>query len=487
MQKILFIFLAFLVNLSFGQNNIITYDFGSTPQSLMLNPSYDMGAQYHITIPFIGDHKFIAESSGINAFDLFAKNSIPFQEKVKNTIYALKPNDYLLINQKAHFINVGQRINKDTYLSYGLYFETDLYSALPVEMLRLFFEGTTFLGKKYNLDGFNMQTSLAFVYHIGLQRKLSKKVNIGGRIKLYKSIVEADVRSKGSFETIKNDGTYTHNFSNIDFKLRTAGIPLKFDEDNKTVNEVYDDMSLPVLNVKGKDVSPKDYYNFGYLANQLFFSGGKGIGVDFGVTYKIRRDLVLSGSLNDFGLMYHSKLAQSFSFKGDYSTEGITFEYDPDEPLNYLERLKKDFDENVPLTISNAGYLSIKPFSLQSMLIYSIGVNRGNKCNYYRTIENSAANKIGTMLYAQYRPGQIIYDAGLFYERNFGNFLYARVNYTLNNYSYNNLGLSVATQLGKFNMFIGVNNILKLGNLAKSNNVAFHFGINIVSKNKRRY
>jgi hypothetical protein len=470
MQRIFYLLFTFIVAQSYSQNSIITYDFGSTPQALMLNPSYDMGAQYHLSIPLLGSLKTSIESSGMSAYDLFAKNSIPFQDKIKKTVYQLTTKDFLLINQRMDFFNVGQRLNKDTYLSYGMYLETDLYSTLPVNIIQLFFEGTTFANKQYKLDGFNMQVNLLSVYHIGLQKKLSKKINIGGRLKIYNNAAGVSfVSPKGSFQTdFTNNGEHSHSLTGIDVSIKTSGFPLEFDND-------------------GKYVENKEYIKGTYWLRRLFAGGGLGLGVDLGLTYKIKRNLTLSTSINDLGILFNSKTAQKFSYKGDYTTDAITYEYDSSNPLSYLDTFKEDFDKHIPLEVSDKSFISLRPFQVHSMITYSLGVNRGNKCNYYRNIENSAANKIGAMLYAQYRPEQIIYDANLFYERNFGNFLYARLNYTLNNYSYSNVGLSVATQLGKFNMFVGINNILSLSNLAKSNNIALQFGINIVSKKSKRY
>ena len=470
--------LFFIVSFSFGQNHITTFDFGQTPQALMLNPSYDMNAQYHITIPILGSHKISAESSGMTAYDLFSKNNIPFIDKIKNTAYQLKSKDYLLVNQKMEIFNIGQRIKRDYYLSYGMYQETDLYSTLPTEMLKLFFEGTSISGKAYAINDFSIQANVLTVYHIGLQTKYSKKTNIGGRLKLYNSPIEVYSSSnKGSIQTNFTDGiSHTHHLSDIDIKFKTGGIPIKFTEDDNVAT----DGDYYLLNVGGKEVNLERKF----FVNNLLFGGSKGLGIDLGITHNIKRNLTTAVSINNLGFIFHNKLAQTYGYKGDYTTDALTIEYDPSNSLSYLDQIKESIDKEIPLEISNKGYLSLRPFQAHASIVYALGVNRGNECNYYRNIENSAANKMGVLVYAQYRPGQIIYDANLFYERNFANKVYARVNYTINTYSYTNLGLSVATQLGKFNMFVGINNILSLSNLAKSNNLGIQFGINIVSKKK---
>ncbi len=150
-MKKLFSFVLFLhVFVASSQN--YNYNFGATPQAAMLNPSYDLKSERHFTIPLIGSIQLTGGISGVTPYDIFADNAVPFQDKVESAVYNLSSNDILQLNQKMEFVNLGYRLDSDTYLSFGLYEEIDFYSTIPIEFLQLFFEGTSFPGKQYSID-----------------------------------------------------------------------------------------------------------------------------------------------------------------------------------------------------------------------------------------------------------------------------------------------------------------------------------------------
>ncbi|HIP47460.1 MAG TPA: hypothetical protein EYG92_00625 [Lutibacter sp.] len=468
----------------YSQNNIPLFDFANAPQTLLLNPAYDIEAQYHVTIPFFGGNKISIESSGITAYDLFANNSTPFQDKVQNTIYQLTDKDFLLTNQKMELIHIGQRIRKDLYISYGLYEELDLFMSFPVELLKLPFEGTSFSGKNYNIDGFNLQANLMSVYHVGVQRKYSKQLSLGARLKFYNSAFDFSVGSiKGSFKTdINNDNTVTHSLNDFDLAIKSAGLPIKIDSDLKIIRDSNNNI---LLNDNGTDVTITDFISRGNILTNTLFSGNKGVGFDLGATYKIKK-ITLAASINDLGFIYNYKLAQTYSYKGDYVKESLAFEYDSSDPISYVDRLVKDITDTNPVNIQDKGYISFRPFQINLFATYAFGGIRNNQCQYLKSAYSyKPIDKIGAHIYTQYRPNNILYEASIFYERKITNGLLTRINYTVNRYSASNLGLAVSGQVGKLNLYAGFNNILALSNLAKANSISAQVGINVLLPNKR--
>lgn len=484
MKKIINIYILLFIGFaSYSQNNITIYDFANAPQALLLNPAYDIEAQYHVTIPIFGSNKLSMESSGFSAYDIFANNSIPFQDKIENTVYQLTSKDFILGNQKMGIINIGQRINKDLYISYGLYEEADFYTTLPVELLKLPFEGTTYSGKKYSFEGLNLQANLLSVFHVGIQKKFSKQLNIGARLKLYNSAFDFSTTSmKGSFKTdINSNNTRTHSLTDIDIELRSAGLPIKIDDNNKVVR---DNNNNILLNDDGEDIIISDYLSRGSIFSNTFFTGNKGIGIDLGVTYKIKKT-TLSASINDLGVIYNGKLTQTYSYKGDYIKEGLAFDYDSSQPQDYIERLINDIDDSGPIEILDKGYFSLRPFQINLFATYGFGGIRNNQCQYLKSAYSyKPIDKIGAHIYAQKRPDKILYEASVFYERKITNGLLARVNYTVNRYSASNLGIAASGQIGKLNLYAGVNNILALTNLAKAQTISAQLGINILLPRK---
>ncbi len=479
MKKLINFFLLFNVFLVFAQAGVNSYNFGQSPQSAMINPSYDLETNYHLTIPLIGSHNIHVASSGMTAYDFLASNSIPFEDKARSTVYQLEANDYIVLNQKMEFLNLGQKLRNGMYLSFGFYEELDLFSTLPVEFLHLFYEGMSIPGKMYKIDDFVMQSNLTMVYHVGVQKKLTNKLDIGIRLKLYNAAYDVQATSNaGNFSSnISDENIYSHSLNDIDIKLRTSGGAIKYDENNDPIK---DNGDIILENNSGDEVYFDDYFRVGYLVNKTFINGNKGVGIDLGVTYQMKENLILSASINDLGAIFNMNQVKNYSYKGNYTSDGLAFEWD--SPIGYLQRLEDDIDEHIPLTIDGNSYTTLRPFHVNAFVSFSHGKSRKNVCKFHKTVSHYYTGNFGVLIHAQNRPRQILYDASIFYERNFNDFIKARINYTLNKYSATNIGLAVAVDWWKLNVFAGVNNVLGLTNLAKSNSVSAQFGINVMIK-----
>ncbi len=480
MKKLVGLLLFFNVFVVLAQGGINSYNFGQTPQAAMLNPAYNIETNYHFTLPIIGSHNIILESTGMTAYDVIGTNSIPFQDKVENTVYQLVANDYFLLNQKMEFLNMGQRLNNDAYLSYGFYEELDLFSTLPVELFHLFYEGTSIPGKEYKIDDVVMQSNLLMVYHVGLQKSITKKLDLGIRFKVYNAAYDLQATSnKGNFNSnITADNIYSHSLSDIDITIRTSGFAVQYDADNDPIKDQNGDIILE--NNSGDDLYFEDYFKGGYIANKTFFNGNKGVGIDLGLTYQMKENLVLAASINDLGAIFNNNQVRTYAYKGDYTSQGLAFEYD--SPIGYVQRLEDELNEYIPLTIEGNNYTSLRPFHVNAFAAYSFNKKRSNVCELYKSVSYSYASIFGALIHAQNRPNQILYDASFFYERNFNDIVQARLNYTVNKYSASNVGLAVSAHLWKINLFAGVNNVLGLTNLAKANNISAQLGIHVMIK-----
>jgi len=476
MKQLVSLFFYLQICAGFAQN--YTYDFGLTPQSALLNPSYSIESNRHITIPIIGSNVISVGISGISAHDVFADNAIPIQDKIENAAYDLSLNDIFQLNQKMEFVNIGYRLESDTYLSFGIYEEADVYSTIPVELLHLFFEGTSFPGKEYSIDNFVVQSDLSTVYHVGLQKNVTSNLSIGGRFKLYNVAANISTTSNsGSINSNQTDNTYSHSLNDVDITIRTSGIGIMLDEDNKIIR---DELGVVLEANSGNILSYNDYSNVGYIGKKLFFSGSKGIGVDFGVSYLLKENVSVAASVIDLGFIFNTKQTNSYTVKGNYTTESLAFEFDPDRPSLYADRLIEELGEYVPFSTDESNYFSLRPFQLYSSIKYSFGLKRRNVCEYYKNVSYSYASSFGAMFHAQNRPDQILYDVSVFYDRSFNSKIFTRINYTVDKFSYTNIGLAVSANVWKLNVHAGMNNVLAFSNLAKANSISANFGINLM-------
>ncbi len=450
----LFFAVLFFGNMGFSQNSVNFYNFSSLPQSLIQNPAYNIDKRVHVGIPVLSNVHLDVGSSGVVLYDLFADNSIPVEEKFRSALGQMKANDAFMLNQKTTVLDAGYRLNREDYLSFGYYQELDFYSNFPKSMAELFYEGTSFINKRYTIEGYAMQAELLGVYHVGLQRKVDKDVSIGGRVKLYSGVFNvSSKKNKGYMYTdINEDNQYVHGLSIVDVGARTSG----------------------VISVEEESI---DDSNIG----QRFFLGNLGLGLDLGMTYSLKNDFVLSASITDIGFVYNSRNVSNYHVLGSFRTDGIALDFDEEHPTEYWEELESEFSDAVDISHNSNHYISWRPTQMVVDLKHVFAEKRLAECNYYGKPSSSmSSSAIGGLVRAQKRPETVLFGASIYYEKNFNNIFETRVSYTVDKFSYTNVGLSASLQLWKVNLFAGVNNIIGLADLSKANSASVQLGLNVL-------
>ena len=69
-----------------------------------------------------------------------------------------------------------------------------------------------------------------------------------------------------------------------------------------------------------------------------------------------------------------------------------------------------------------------------------------------------------------------------FYRRNILKNVQMKATYTLDTFSYTNIGLGLSGNIGKFNVYLLADNLLEYRDLAKANSLSFQFGFNFIFK-----
>ena len=473
MKYLIIIFLLFSWTVLLSQSPINSYNFGETPQASMINPAYDIDTQYHFSIPILGSMRTQFVNTGFTAYDLLADNGIPFQQKLEGVIYGLGNMEYVDFNQKIDIVSIGQKLRNDIYLSYGVYLESDIHTTLPSEFLKLPLEGIAASDNTYSLKNFALQTNFLAAYHIGAQYNLSDRLSVGGRFKIYN--VALDVRSKnatGTFQTYETEeGVLTHELSNIDITMQTSGARVKFDENNKYV-EGFDEVAFG-----GND---KPFNIATYWFGKSFFTGNKGVGLDLGVVYQLSRHIDVAANINDLGVVFHTNKTQTYTYQGSYQTQGLALAYEEgDNYQEYINKLKEEFNENVPLQLNYDNYTTLRPVQASAMIQYTFNKLRSGECIYRWHRTSSYQNRVGFLVHGEKRIDKILYDAGAFYEYNYLDIIMARVNYSYHDFNKSSIGFSTVANIGKVNLYLGFPNVLGFINLAKTNYVGAEFGINI--------
>ena len=452
-MRIIVLIVSFLIGLnSFSQNKQVLYDFAGLPQTLLLNPGLEIDYKFHIGVPLLSGFSSEIGSTGFSLSEIFAVNNNTITEKISAVLNKIDANDYLKVNTQIEVFSAGFRFDKKTYVSFGFYQELDAIGYAPVDALTLINEGnTSYLNKSFSISEMIFKLDVLGVIHAGISRKVSDKLTLGARLKLYSSALNLETtNNQGSFTTrLGNNNIYVHHLDNVNLNLRSSGLISN--------NEYISDAST-------------------YIENSLL-GGNLGAGIDLGFTYHVTPQLQLSGSLIDLGFVHHNKNIKNKLIVGSFTFEGIEFEFDSNR--NYWGELDAALKEQLPIVGNEDSYTSWRPAKVNAAIKYSFGEKRSKYC-YDNTLKDFYTNAFGAQLYSVFRPLRQQFVFTSFYEKSFSNKLQAKITHTIDDYSYYNIGVGISAKIWKINFYGILDNLTKLSDISSSNNVSLQFGFNLL-------
>lgn len=460
MRISVFFLISLLGLLGYSQNKETLYDFTDLPQSLLLNPGATVRFDSHLGVPFLSQVHINAGLKGASLYDVFADDGRNINDKIENTLNKLTNNDYLTVTQQLEIVSFGwkSKRNENIYFSGGIYQELDIIGYFPKDFAVLAYQGNRdFLNQPFSFSTISGSTELLAVYHFGYTKKVDKSMTFGARVKLYSSIFHArSAKNKGTFTTIETpqgSNIYQHVINNADVTLRTSG---------------YRDLK----DLEGKEIVNK-------LIGRALLGGDLGLGLDLGFTHKINEQLAITGSVNDLGVIVYSKDVETYRARGNYVFEGFEtpIQFSGENTENFLDEL----EEAIPLDTLSTTYVTMRPIKFNGSVKYSFNKYDDGTCNCYLEGEQPAyLDAFGVQLFSQFRLKRSQYAASLFYYKRFFNFLRTKLTYTIDDYSYNNVGFLLSTHIDKINFYISANNLLEYTNLAKARGASLQLGFNII-------
>jgi hypothetical protein len=453
MKKFVLIFVLVLTLNVFSQNKQVLYDFAGLPQTLLLNPGLETNLKFHIGLPFLSGFSLEIGSTGFSAADIFATDGRNINEKIRDVLATIDASDNLKVNSQIEIFIAGYRLNENTYISAGFYQELDAIGYLPKDILTLANEGNAaYLNRSFSLSQVLYNVDVLGVLHAGITREVNKKLTVGGRFKIYSSALNLEsTNNSGTLTTaLGANNVYIQYLSNVNVEFRTAGL---------------------IKNKKYID-APNTYIS------NVFLGGNLGVGLDFGITSHISPQLQFSGSIIDVGFVNYKKDIKNTVTAGSFTFEGIEFELD--EPnRDYWNELETAFRAQVLTTDNQDSYVSWRPIKFNAALKYSFGKKRSKYC-YDNRFKEFYTDSFGAQLYTVFRPLKQQFAVTGFYEKSFSNKLHAKGTYTVDDYSYYNLGVGISAQIWKINFYGIVDNIAELSDIYDSNSASLQFGFNLL-------
>ncbi|WP_316632930.1 DUF5723 family protein [uncultured Flavobacterium sp.] len=465
MRKVyLILVVAFQIS-CFAQNKQVLYNFTSIPQSSLVNPGADVSYKFYFGIPILSGVSANLGSSSFSAYDLFANNGVDFNDKVRNVINNSSNKDKTQVNQQLEIFSGGFRVGgreSQSYISFGAYQEFDFLMYFPKDMAILAVDGNRdYIGKSFNLGDLNLRAEVLSVFHVGYHKKLSEKLVLGGRAKIYSSGANAtSTRNSGFIYTGQSAGTpnlYEQIISS-NLELKTSGLS-KFTKDDY------------------EGSVPSD------IAHNTFFNGSLGLGFDAGITYYFKENLQFTASIIDLGFVRQSKDIETLTYKGTYNYKGANPNF---LGTNKPEDVFDEFDKAIPRDTLYNKYTTWRPTKLYSSIQYSFGETRSDDdCNCKGSVNKKYVNAIGGQLFAMTMPNEPYIALTAFYKRNIFEKLDFKATYTIDPYSNTNVGLGLSGTLGKLNMYVLVDNVFEYKDVSKANSLAFQFGFNFIFQDSK--
>ena len=439
------ILILFVTWFSFSQNKQILYGFSEIPQSLLLNPGGEVKNDWYFGIPLLSHIHANVGLSGSTVYDVFADDNIDFNTKLQNVVYSMKPTNFIRINQQFEIFSggfaFGNTYEKKKYLSFGLYQELNFLGYIPKDYAVLALEGNqTNINRIFNASHFNAQADIVSVLHVGYNKKVSDVFTFGFRGKIYSNIINIkSTKNRGTFITQVGSNNFYNHIFNLDLEVQTSGLASLTDDNS--------------------DFEVKD------LTKRILFGGNLGLGFDVGFTYKFNEQWTFDASLLDIGFIKHSKDVENYKIKGEYTFDGINPLF-PDSGSGqtadeYWSEIEEDFEDLFTVDTTATKYTTWRPAKFNASLNYAFGKKTDKDCNCLKE-ESDYQNAVGMHLFAISTPKRPQLALTAYYYRRLIKGLRVKATYTLDPYSFNNIGLGLSAHLGSVNFYVMADNFFRI-------------------------
>lgn len=453
--------------LAYSQNKQVLYGFDEIPQSLLINPGATMtNKDWYMGIPLLSHVHANFGTTGVSVYDLFADDGKDFNQKLRTAINGMTNSDFFSVNQQLEIFSggfsLGSSYETDKFISFGMYQETDMFIYFPKDYAVLALEGNqSNIDRVFDLSDLNVSAELISVLHVGFNKKMNEKLTYGIRGKFYSSVMNfSSIKNRGTFVTRNGEDNFYDHIFDLDLALRTSGLKSLLDDSNSDASN---------------DIST--------LAKRLLFSGNVGLGLDLGFTYDLSDRMSIDASLQDIGFIFQSKDIENYELNGTLVFDGINPIFPEtgsgQTAEDYWEGVSDNFEELFDLKETTTQYVTWRPIKFNSAIRYSFGKKVDEECNCIAET-GDYLNAIGAQLFAVNRPKHPQLALTAYYYRRLFDQLRFKATYTLDSFSYKNVGVGVSAHLGTMNVYAMVDNLFEFQNLANAHSVSLQLGFNLI-------
>ncbi len=468
MQRILPILIFLVAIICKGQNRPLLYNVDDLPQSLLQNPGARIDYIRHVGIPFFSQIHLSAGSTGVTAYDIFADDGSGVNQRVRDVMRDISAGDYFSVNEQMEILSLGWKMGDRGYFSTGIYQELDVFAYFPKDPAVLAFEGNAdYIGQDFDFSDANFTGEVLTVYHAGFNYKVDPKLSVGGRLKLYSGIFNAEsTDNEGVFRTIETPGGpnfYRHEVSGLNVTVNTSGYASLKNEEGMTVDKAVAEL----------------------MSRSLFGQNG-GIGVDLGFNYRVTNQFSVNASVQDLGLMFHQKDVENYNYFGSFQTNGLEPLFpeldDNEATIPYWDIFEDRVDLNLKDETTNNAYTTWRPLKYNASFEFGTGKSI-LPCDYLISKKPRFMNLFGMLISGVNRPKGSTYGVTAYWDRKVNDHLRFRLAYAVDEFSITKLGFMMSSRFKNFNIYLAANDIIGYTNLAKANSASLQLGMQFIFKN----
>jgi len=424
---------------AYSQESLTLYNMNTIPQAMQENPGTMPMYKGHLSLPVISSNYFSFSNSGFAYADLIKKradDSLVFT--VDNMLSKLSASNYFNMSVRTDVFSFGFRSRKN-YFSFSIVGKNDNYMNYPKDFMTLLWKGNAaFIGSTAN---FNVkQESTAYIeYALGFIHQTNNgKLSYGGKIKFLSGIANVQT-NRAEFSLFTDDKSYAINAtSNI--SINAASL------DTGDISKIF----KPEQNLLGSN---------------------QGLGFDVGFKYNLTKRLSIAASALDIAstiqwnervVNYNTKPGGNvFNFNG----------FDIKTIFNNNGSLQKSIDSLsdsahhlLDLTKTRKAYTTTIPARLYGSVVYQLARNIN----------------AGVVIYAKQTENEWLMSTAFSVNTRLGKTLSTSFSYSFNNYSTDNVGVGIALNPGKLQLYAVSDNILPLFDATHAKNTNIRLGVNFV-------
>ncbi len=477
MKKLIFIiFNILLIITGYSQQNQTMY-FMNIPQANITNPAIYSHCKLTISgllIPITGQimpplyinynnnaftyKQFIHHGTGHTSDSLI----FDFPQLIDH----LKKVNYITFETHIPWLNVGY-IWKDWYFNFSLTERFSTMISIPRDLVVLAWEGNgkSLLDRKAFLSFLGLNLNWYREYYIGAAKSLNNKWTVGGRAKLL--FGKANLWFKNNqltWHTNPADYAYTFNADMLIYESQPFFDITKFEYDYVNDSLMFDSDTL----INPDNISFKDFKK-----KVLFNSKNKGFSIDLGAKYIYNNKITLYASLLDFGFIRY-KQADGVKAKGEFYFDGWNI-----QPL-----LQKN-DSITDKQIDNFRDSVIRIFNPQLVNgPYTYWLT--SKLYVGGTYQFNEKYSASLLLRNEYFLRRVHSALTLHGQAKLTKWFSTNLSYTIQNNSFNNVGLGFALKFAFFQWYMVSDNVLGFIWPQSTQNINLRMGMNLIFGCKKK-